>query len=277
MLVEIAHRITEQALHLPEKLLMVQSMGISGSAARDEMDAFSDVDICVFVAGEYPDPEARREAYAAIGFPKPIYFDVDFGTSRGDGFTVEGMRCDFNWMVIEKVRGFLAGLESDFDCPEWLPGGLGTVKGLHDPQNVIPQLQSEIPVYSVARSRHRVQQTLQEIHFSLYGLGWLPKAAHRNDTFSFLKHQSALFEKLFFTLFALNRVWYADEKRLAERIMYFEAAPTNADERIWAAILHTYDRHDLEHCLREIIALCADTARIARQRYPDLDLPRDWM
>lgn len=276
MFAEIADRLSENASQLVDHLAEIQALGISGSAARGGMDAFSDVDICIFVTGEYPSSKTRREAFASIGFTDPIYFDVDFGTSHGDGFQIEGMRCDFNWMVIEKVREFLAGLESDFDCPEWLPGGLGSVKGLHDPQNVIIQLQSEIPAYSVARSRHRVQLALQEIHFSLYSLGWLSKAAHRNDTFSFLKYQSALFEKLFFTFFALNRVWYSDEKRLTERIMRFEGIPENAGERIDAAILYTYDGQDLKRCLREIKALCADTAQIARQRFPDLDLPRDW-
>jgi hypothetical protein len=276
MFAKIADRIIEKASQLVNHLAEIQALGISGSGAQGGMDAFSDVDICIFVEGEYPHPKVRQETYAAIGFAEPIYFDVDFDTSRGDGFQIEGMRCDFNWMVIEKVREFLSELESDFGCTEWLPGGLATVKAMYDPQDVIPQLQNEIPAYSVARARYRVQQALREIHFSLYGLGWLPKAARRNDAFSFLKYQTALFEKLFYALYALNRVWYADEKHLTERIMRFDTVPKNAGERIEATILHTQDRRDLEHSLHEIKALCADTAQIARQRYPDLDLPLDW-
>lgn len=276
MVAEIAKRITQQALRLPDELPTVQALGLSGSTARGGMDAFSDVDICVYVRGDYPAPEVRRQAYATLGFTAPIYFDVDFATSRGDGFIIEGMRCDFNWMGVKKMRQFLADLESDFEAPEFLPGGLATVKPLHDPQNLIVQLQSEIPAYSIARSRHRVQQALREIRFSLYDLSWLPKAAYRGDVFSFLKYQSALFEKLFYALFALNQVWYSDEKRLTERITRFTAIPENAGERIKAAILHTQDGHSLEDYLYEIKLLCADTAQIAHQRYPDLDLPLDW-
>lgn len=273
---ENAYRIIEKATQLGDQLTEVQAIGVSGSQARGEVDAFSDVDICVFVEGDYPTEETRRGAYAEIGFIDPIYFDNDFETSRGDGFLAEGIRCDFNWMVIEKVQGFLVGLTSDFNCAEWLPGGLATIKSIHDPQNVIGQLQSEIPIYSEVRSRHRVQQALNEIHFSIYDLGWLPKAAYRRDTFSFLKYQTALFEKLFYTLFALNQVWYSDEKRLTERIMRFEAVPENMDERIRATIMHTQGYQNLEQSLTEIKALCAETAQLAHQRYPDLNLPLDW-
>jgi hypothetical protein len=271
-----ADQIIQQATLLGEQLAEVQAMGLSGSQARGRTDAFSDVDICVFVEGDYPPRETRRRVFAKTGFTDPVYFDVDFETSQGDGFLVERIRCDFSWMVIEKVQRFLADLTSDFNCAEWLPGGLATVKVLHDPQNMIRQLQSEIPKYPVARSRHRVQQALQEIHFSLYDLGWLPKAAYRRDTFSFLKYQTALFEKLFSALFALNRVWYSDEKRLTERIMSFEAVPENADGRIRATIMHTQGYQSLEHCVDDIKALCADTALLAHRRYPDLDIPLDW-
>jgi hypothetical protein len=274
--VEITNRMVQHVPRLADELPTVQALGISGSAARGEMDAYSDIDICVFVKDEYPTPAVRRKAYAAIGITDPFYFDVDFNTSRGDGFILEQLRCDFNWMVIENVRESLSGLETDFDSPEWLPGGLATIKAIQDPQNLIQQLQSEIPAYPVARSHHRVQQGLQEIHFSLYDLGWLPKAAHRGDTFSFLKYQFALLEKLFYVLFALNRAWYADEKRLTTRIINFDFVPDHAEERIRSTILPTKDDHNLGLCLHEIKTLCADTAQIARQQYPDLDLPVEW-
>ena len=107
MFAEIADRIIENASQLANHLTEIQALGISGSGARGGMDAFSDVDICVFVEGEYPRPKVRQEAYTAIGFADSIYFDVDFCTSRGDGFTTEGLRCDFTgsfgWHFVGRV------------------------------------------------------------------------------------------------------------------------------------------------------------------------------
>jgi len=268
--------IIEKAIQLRDQLADVQAIGISGSQARGGVDAFSDVDICIFVRGDYPAAEIRRQAFADLGFGEPIYFDVDFKTSRGDGFRVDQIHCDFNWMVVERVQEFLASLADDFDCAEWLPGGVATIKTLHDPSNLIQQLQSEIPLYPKARARHRVQQALQEAHFSLYEIEWLPKAAHRGDAFSFLKYQYLLIERLFYVLFALNQVWFSDEKRLTEHIAGFEAIPKNAGARIQRLILHQDSNEKFKDNLNNLKALFKETAIIAQYRFPNLDLPLDW-
>jgi hypothetical protein len=266
----------EKVVELGDQLAEVQAIGVSGSQARGRVDAFSDVDICIFVRGDYPAAEIRRQAYADLGFGEPIYFDVDFDTSWGDGFRVEKIRFDFNWMVIENVRNSLANLTSDFNCAEWLPGGLATIKTLHDPQNLIQQLQREILLYPEARARHRVQQALQEAHFSLFELEWLPKAAYRGDAFSFLKYQYFLVEKLFYALFALNQVWFSDEKRLTEHITGFEAIPKNAGARIQALILYQDGNEKFTDNLANLKALFKETTVITQQRFPNLDLPLDW-
>jgi len=276
MIAKTPNQIIEMLAYLGDQLPEVQAIGISGSRVHGEVDAFSDADFCVFVRDDYPALELRLRAYSALGLEKPIYFDVNFDTSRGDGFRVDRVRCDFNWMVIEKVQDFLANLEVNFDCAEWLPGGLASVKATHDPQNVIQQLQSEIPKYPVTRSRHRVRQALREAHFSLYELQWLPKAAFRGDTFSFLKYQYLLIEKFFYTIFALNRVWFSDEKRLAARIMDFKLVPPQADKRIQAIILHKSENKNLENSLKEIKRLFLDTCLVVHQYNPDLEIPLEW-
>jgi hypothetical protein len=157
-----------------------------------------------------------------------------------------------------------------------LPGGLSTVKALHDPRGTISKLQSEIPSYSEARARHRVRQSIGQAHYSLYGLGWLKKAAVRRDHFSFLKNESDLLEKFFYALFALNRTWFSDEKRLTSRIRQFEYCPEHADRRIQSIIMHQDDNEQLAVCLANIKQLFQDMVSCAHRKYPDLDLPIDW-
>jgi hypothetical protein len=179
-------------------------------------------------------------------------------------------------MVVENVRVFLRNLDRDFDCSEWLPGGLGTIKAMYDPSDIIKGLQEDIPSYSIKRSQHRVQRALRDAHFSLYKLAWLPKASHRGDIFSFLKYQYLLLEKFFYTIFALNRIWFSDEKRLVEKLMSFEFAPHNVDRRIETIIQREHGEVSLEGCLQELELLFSDTATCAHQLYPELDLPRIW-
>ena len=276
IILDISDQILQNIVSLGDEFGTELAIGLSGSHARGTTDAFSDLDICVFVEGDYLQPENRRSFYATLGFRDSIYFDVDFNTSRGDGFVIDGMRCDFNWMVIENVHVFLDNLDRNFDCPEWLPGGLATIKAIYDPRDIITGLQEDIPIYSIKRSQHRVQRALQDAHFSLYTLAWLPKASCRGDIFSFLKYQYFLLENFFYAIFALNRIWFSDEKRLVEKLMSFELVPDKADQRIETIIRHEDRGVSLESCLQEIKSLLSDTATCAHQVYPALDLPTTW-
>jgi hypothetical protein len=254
----------------------VSAIGLSGSYARGQEDALSDIDICVYVKNKLPLPQVRQRAYAGLGFTDFTYFDVDFEYSRGDGITVNNVRCDFNWMSTPVVLSFLRRLVSDFDCPEFIPGGLSTVKGLYDPNGAIDRLQKAIPRYPDARAKHRIGKAIGDAHKSLYGLGWLRKAVHRNDCFLFLKYKYQLLETLFRALFALNHVWFSDEKWLTRRVASFQYAPERIEARIRSITMYQDENRDLETWLKSLKQLCADTVSSVHRRYPDLDLPVEW-
>jgi len=252
------------------------AVGLSGSRARGNGDALSDIDICVYVAGELPSPPARKRIYASLGLSEYIYDDVDFEYSRGDGFRIDGTRCDFNWMTIEAVLSFLKRLGMDFDCPEFIPGGLATVKALYDPGKIIAGLQREIPQYPDARAQQRIRKAIHDAHFSLYDLGWLEKAAFRNDPFLFLKHQFLLLDALFRALFALNHEWLSDEKGLSRRVAAFAYVPVRIETRMHSIILHQHEDGGLKDGLSNLKGLFADTVQSIHRRYPGMDLPVDW-
>jgi predicted nucleotidyltransferase len=274
--VEAYNSVARNIAKLAYSINSIKAIGLSGSRARGSEDALSDIDICVYVTGELPFPQIRQQGYAHLGLLDLIYFDVDFEYSRGDGFWVSGVRCDFNWMSIPVVQSFLERLETDFDCPEYIPGGLSTVKELYDPDHIIDGLQGAIPQYSDVRAKHRIGKGIDDVHFSLYDLGWLEKAVLRKDYFLFLKYQYNLLDTLFYVLFALNHVWLSDEKGLVRRVAGFEYVPEQIEMRIQSMLLYRHEDGDLNNCLSSLKGLLADTVQSAHQRYPDLGLPVEW-
>ena len=268
--------IIRKVIGLAHRLDEIEAIGLSGSYSRHLEDSLSDVDICIYVRGTLPPADSRERAYHHLGLTDWLYFDVDFEQSRGDGVRIDGQRCDLCWMSIPAVSSFLRLLRTDFDCAEWLPGGLSTVETLHDPKGRLERLRAEIPVYSHSRARHRFKSATNGAYISLYNLGWLKKAAFREDYFSFLKNEYDLLEKLFYALFALNQEWYSDEKRLTRRIMSFEYVPEDADKRIQSVVMREGENRQLRGGLESIKGLFEETVSLAHCKYPDLDLPKDW-
>ena len=273
---ELYDIITGDVVSLAHSIDNLSAIALSGSYARGQEDALSDIDICVYVENRLPPPKARQHAYASLGFGNFLYFDVDFEHSRGDGVIVSGVRCDFNWMSTSVVLSVLQRLGSDFDCQEFIPGGLSRVKQLYDPNNTIGRLRESIPRYSDARAKHRSEKAIRSAHTLLYGFGWLKKAAFRNDYFLFLKYKRDLLEVLFRALFALNHVWFSEEKWLLERIESFQHVPEQAQARIRSVIMHQDEDEDLSNCLASLEQLFADTASLIQRRYPGLNLPTEW-
>lgn len=267
---------TAKAVDILKGFEDVAAIGLSGSAARGNPDEMSDLDIAVFASREVPSPERRQRRYATCGIREPAYFNVDFETSRGDGLLIDGVDCGFIWMSLPVAEAFLRNLTEDFDCDEFLPGGLVTMQPLMDPGGTIPALQDAIPCYPEARAKHRIMSNLRGAHFSIYVLAWLRKAAVRNDHFSFLKNEFQVLDSFFAAVFALNRQWYSHEKRLTQIVREFEVIPPDVGTRIETIIMHTNGCEDLSRSEREIKSLFADLADISKETFPGLDVPTDW-
>lgn len=254
----------------------VAAIGLSGSLAKGTGDGLSDLDICVFASEGVPDAQDRRTAYAAAGIEEIAYLDVDFEVSRGDGVSINGRDCCLIWMYSPNVEGFLKSLLIDFDCDEFLPGGVLSTRPVYDLHNLIERLKGMVPEYPTERSRYRIRESLRRAHFSLYVLCWLEKAVVRNDYFLFFKHQYDLLDNFFTAVFALNRQWFCEEKRLIEIVGSFELAPTDVRERLRTTMLHTGRCSSLRGCMVEIKGLFGDVVSLAKKQHPDFELPVEW-
>ena len=254
----------------------VVAVGMTGSRARDVADADSDIDFVVLVRDEVPPVQCRKSIYQehhVVEFP---YLNADHGDCIDDGLTIQGVRCESLWMDVPSIREFLRTLEEKPDCDEALPGGLMQTVPLHDPDGIIADLKTNVPVYSDERAAWRVKKSVDSVHFSIYTLHWFQRAAERDDRFCFSRHLAEAAEEFVRCTFALNKRWLCEEKRVAAILAGFELAPTDCAARLASLLMHTGVNEDLHGSLRSMKELFGELAQTAIERYPGLGIPMDW-
>lgn len=254
----------------------VLAVGLSGSRARNAADAYSDFDLVVFMPEEVPPEKHRRKCYHDAGFDDLPYFDIHCEAGVDDALMIDKYRCQIVWMSLPCVESYLEALDTDFDCDEFLPGGILQTVPLLDPDHVIDQLKSDVPPYCRARSEQRLKNHLRDAHASIYGQGWLEKAVQRGDYFSFRKHLDHMLDHFIICVFALNRTWYCEEKRLVTVLDDFELVPAHAGQRLNALLMHTGENADLSASLDDLKELFMELAALAQYHYPDVRFPLDW-
>ena len=266
----------EKCLPIIEEFDEVETVGLSGSVARDVSDELSDLDICVFVNDQLPSPDQRKRTYEEFGISDFRYLDGDLEDSRIDGLVIDNVDFDFLWMSLRRSERFLRDLNKNHECNEYLPGGLLALQPLVDPRQHLDRLRGLIPPYSEARAKARVKSNVNKARFSIYALEWTTKAPYRNDYFSFFFNKWMVFDYFVSALFALNRQWRAHEKRVIDQIRRLEIVPQNAANRVESIILHKKEYASLEANAKSIKELFSDFTALAFEQFPDIDLPSEW-
>ena len=267
---------TDKSLRLIKQFQQVEAAGLSGSTIRGISDQFSDTDICIFVTDQLPTPDERKRQYSDFGISGFKYLDGDLEVCKIDGLTIDEIDYDFLWMSLLATEKSLRDLTSDFECDEYLPGGLLTVQPLFDPKNHIDRLRDLIPIYPDERAAHRVKSNIDKAYFSIYALDWPTKAPHRQDYFSFFFNQWHVFDYFITALFALNRQWRAHEKRIIDQIRHFDLAPSDVADRVKSIIWHQGENANLETNAKSIKQLFTDLTAIAQEEFVSIDLPKEW-
>jgi predicted nucleotidyltransferase len=268
--------IVSKAVGIFSSFREVAAVGLSGSRTCDSADAESDFDFVVLAKETIPSARRRKHTYEKHHITEFPYFDADFEVCRGDGLTIDGVRCDTIWMRIPFVREFIASLDTKLDCDEFLPGGLLRTTPLFDPNGTLEALKSEVPDYSRTRAVHRLKKHLSSAHFHIYVLRWFDKAALRNDYFCFFRHLRDAVEDFVTCLFALNRRWFCDEKRVIAVLRTLELAPRHTSERLTSIITHEDENAELDKCLLNLKGLFNELSAIADVKYPGSEFPTDW-
>lgn len=272
----MSNKLYEKPLQLLRQFCQVDAVGASGSVSRDICDGLSDIDLCVFAEEQLPLLKDRERRYREFGISDFKYLDGNLEASRIDGFKIDGVDYDLLWMSLPETEKRLDDLNIDFDCDEYLPGGLLTVQTLFDPQGHIIRLCERIPQYSDKRARHRVKDNIDKAYFSIYDLGWAQKAPQRNDVFSYFFNKWTVFDYFISALFALNRQWRSHEKRIIEQIRHFDLAPSGVGDRVESIIMYRGENANLETNAKQLKQLFADLVTIASKEFATIDLPERW-
>jgi hypothetical protein len=114
---------------------------------------------------------------------------------------------------------------------------------------------------------------LAAANFDIEILKWFQKAIKRNDHFSFMKYKFEFIENFVATVFAINREWYSDEKRLIERMERLPILPPDTRNRLEHLIMHRGSCSNLKGSLENIKRLYKDLCRISSEKHPGIELP----
>jgi len=268
--------IIDKGITIAQAFPQTLALGISGSFVQNNTDKYSDYDFCIYTNEEIPNADLKKNIYAKMGISSFDYFNIDFEISNGDGFLIDDSECGFIWMEYKKSLNLLKELDIKWDLNEYLPGGVERLKILFETNNEITNLKNCI-YYSEKRSINRFKLFINRAHHSIYILKWLEKAAYRNDYYSFLKNKFESIEYLIYSLFALNKRWMADEKRLLEISGELIYKPKNLENRLEEIIFHTNENKNLNQCLKNIKQLFIDTIDIFRNIYQSEKIDNIWL
>jgi len=271
-----AEGITAEGLTIARQFPQTAAFGISGSLVQGYADRYSDCDFCVFTNGDIPSADQKRHIYGTMGISKFDYFDVYFETSNGDGFSIDGRECGFIWMELRKSRDLMAKLDVDWDLDEYLPGGVERMKVLFESNREIQELKESVR-YTDRRSIGRFKLMVERAHYGIYVLRWLEKAAYRSDYYSFMKNAFGSIELLIYALYALNKKWMADEKRILQLVRKLDRTPHSLESRLREIILHTNGNEDLNVCLTNIKRLFAETIELFKTYHENEFLVGRWL
>jgi hypothetical protein len=282
-----ASRTCAKALEILRRFDEVKAVGLAGSQALGEADQYSDVDLQVFTVSDIPDVGRRREAYdglpgvrhgpidhsVAAEFDSPP-FSVNFVV---DWLTLDGIKCDFLWLAQPDVDRLLGKLGDDPDHPETIAVLAGDIGPVFDPGGYIRQLRDRRPAYTEERARGIAARSLAYAHWFVCDWRVLEKALYRKDVIAYQAAETEMVEQFIVALYAVNRAWRHNRRRLRFRSRGFAILPEGCADRIESMILRCGAHRDLESCHRELRMLFRDLAIAANEKYPEWNLPTEWL
>ena len=240
---------------------------LTGSVAVDEADEYSDIDLILYFDGELPDDAAVDAVRLAAGGGEAMPIGPRTELAFAIQFPVDGVQVQLAHETLASVEADIAKVvdELDVDTPlQKALEGLHSGVPLHGPET-IERLRAR------AQYTEQLQRAMVETFWRFYPLWYVADQLERRDAFVWryeVMAQSAY--NLLGVLAGLNRVWFTtfQLKRTRELADSFELAPPRLAER-----LEVMFDPDERTAIAELEQLVSETRELARQRFPDLDLP----
>ncbi|MGH8013039.1 MAG: nucleotidyltransferase domain-containing protein [Candidatus Binataceae bacterium] len=276
-------RTLSEAVDLLAAVAGVSAIALGGSYARGTQRADSDLDIGVYYrpARPFAIEDVRRVArLLAITGKEPVvtgFYEWGLWVNGGAWIETISGKVDFlyrNFDQIETtVRAAQAGKWShDFD--QRPPFGFRSVIylaeascciALHDPDEEIARLKSEVAIYPEPLKRRIIGDSLWSAEFSLMFAADFAKRAEVLECAGCL---TRIGSSLVQALFALNETYFISDKGAARLIEDFSQRPTEFNERLAGTFQHLgRNAAELSDAVRRMRAIWLDLVKHAGAYY----------
>ncbi len=275
-------QVSAPAAELYERVLLMMSLfdgvravGLVGSRATGTADPFSDLDLLVVAAKSVPSGETRLHHYKTLE-TKAVAFDHELEATRYDGLSASGIGLDLYWCAQPAMEAYLRDLTVVFGCDESLAVSLTTTEPAYDPDGYLDRVKRQMPVYPEERAIYRVRRSLQTAYLVFHVTKSLEVAAIRGDVHDFCRVSHDLLGRLVSGLFALNRRWCGNGRRLERQLESLRLRPVELVSRLTDISLYRHDNADLAACHDAILGLFEEARELALTELGAGAMPIEW-
>ena len=225
----------------------VRTIVLAGSFARGRARPDSDIDLGVLYDENEPFKiEALRNLAVRLNdHPKPVvteFYEWGRWVNGGTWLTVHGQRVDVLYRSIQHLERVIADAQAGryeidyeqlppfgFFGPTYL-GEVSTCRALFDPKDFLPRLKERVAAYPEALRVAIVRDCLWSVEFGLQAFA--PKFALAGDVYGTAGCLARFANRLVLVLFALNRVYFVNDKTAIAEIGEFKEAPSFFGDRL---------------------------------------------
>ena len=193
-----------------------------------------------------------------------------------DWLSVDGMKCDVLWLPAGGVTKLLVSLAEDTDQLETAAVLARSIQPVFDPASVLRDFVNACPEYMEERARRKAAPLFGNAHFFLCDWKVLETLIFRKDAIAYHKAEAEMVSGLVSALYAVNRSWQLDQRRLRLHADAFRILPHGFLDRLENMVLRRGVCQSLDRCHLELKGLFAELAVAANERCPAWRLPVQW-
>ncbi|MDJ0693803.1 nucleotidyltransferase domain-containing protein [Mastigocoleus sp. MO_188.B34] len=246
----------------------VRAIGIAGSVARGEADAYSDIDMSIYYE-ELPKEKELKLAYKQNqGTDYRVYDDEHEDGALVEQYFVQGIKCDFGHVTIERFEGDIKKLLEECH-PENIM--LKVLEGIVD---MVPLHGAELIEQwkaKVANYPDRLAQAMVKKHMQFRPLWVLNNYAIKRGDVLFLANElQQAVKKIIGVLLGLNRFYHpvnsAPFKGIDKLINKMTIAPPNLSFRLKQIL-----QEEPKTAVNQLDELIEETFTLVEKHMPQVD------
>lgn len=279
-------KIGDKGIEILKSFNEVLAVGMAGSQTLGIDDEYSDIDIQAFTKNKFPEKDSRKNLYDTVDGVN--YRTLDYDVSAEfvktpqtpifvlDKLIIDSVECDFLWLSEQGIKDIFSKLAEDENYPEGMGATVREIRPIYDPNGFIKQVMRQCPEYTMERAKRKARNNFGYAHWFICDWLVFNKAIRRKDIIAYQAAETEMVNILVTVLYAVNRIWQHDRRRLRFSSRGFEILPVGFLDRLELMIMRNCATGSLKDCLCELKTLFCDLAIAANKQYPEWNLPIQW-